>query len=172
MRPSIEEAICQTENTENVEIIEVPFPGDRRVLLRVKEMPEFAFFIWADKFYVSHSDIVFRMPNDGQSKHYVVLCAFCSSEIYGLDPAVWESRLHEMQPKFREAVLETCRKYGITTVFMCDAGMWTHHYGDVEGLQIVEASEHKKAMQELYGRKHIREALRFIDYDHSRRMGD
>ena len=173
MKPSIEEIIQQAENIDNVEIIEVPFPGHRRVLLRVKEMPEFAFFVWAQEFYVAQSDIVFCMPNNDRSKKYMILCARCSSEVYGLpaeDKSMWKWQKEVMRPKFTRVVLDTCHKHGVATLFMCHAEAWKDHYGVDESLQVVEASEHREAMQALYDHTTIRKALRFIDYDLSSGM--
>lgn len=170
---SIHEAVSQCKEAGNVELIDIPVGGDPIVLLRTKEMPEFAFVMWVDKHSGTFSQMAFEGSEHGRDYRYLVVCACCGSETYGLecpkgrDEKEWEK---EMAVPFKQAIVKTCREKGISVLFMRRADSWSDHYGDVKGLEVVEAMKHKDAMCELYGRKVVREVLQFIDMDKSRGM--
>lgn len=76
----------------------------------------------------------------------------------------WKNR---MAKKFADTIAGACQQHDIETIFMRYAEAWKRRYDDLRGLQIVEAVRHTNSYRELYGRKTIREELRFIDYDKS-----
>ncbi|MDP3995568.1 MAG: hypothetical protein Q8P78_03050 [bacterium] len=169
----IHDALKQAEFAANVELIDVPVEGAAIALLRTKEMPEFAFVMWVDVKTSTLSQMVFFMHDHGTSAHYPVVCACCSSERYGLKSptedkegeVAWETVL---AAKFKAALAGACRANGVTTIFMRHANSWRKHYGDAEGLIVVEALWHRDAFLNLYGRKVVRDALQFIDYSSSK----
>jgi hypothetical protein len=128
---------------------------------------------------------------------YLVVCACCGVETYGFDFSPFESNKPEYKDSesykrewkkwqaseegqayaskekqlaeaFKKAIVESCQKNGITTIFMRRAEAWNNHYGKAENLAVVESADGiNNAMLELYGRKVIEKALSFIDSDRS-----
>ena len=79
---------------------------------------------------------------------------------------------NDLAVEFKKSLIDTCRANSISTIFMRGARSWSDHYGSSEGLSVVEAGEHIDALLEEYGRRVIREALQFIDYERSQRLGE
>ena len=167
------------ESVTNIELIDVPIKGDSIVLLRTKEMPEFAFVMWVQRNTSTLSQMVFQVPNERGSQ-YPVVCACCASEQYGLEPPVsqtedneqWKKWAENLAMKFGESIASVCHSNGVHTIFMRRAKSWNGHYGDVDGLQVIEAKDHRNALLELHGRKIVRDALCFIDFSSSCGLGD
>ena len=179
-RLTIHEMIKNALHAEDVELINVPVEGSPIALLRIKHMPEYAFVMWVSEKTSTYSQMVFCLPDHGYSDRYPVVCACCRSEQYGITPPEgkilslvgeddWQKGCAQA---FKNALVETALANGITTLFMRRAKAWSRHYGNVHGLDIVEASEFEKAMTELYGCKLIREAMRFIDFHASRGLSE
>lgn len=171
---TIHEVVRQIESITGVELIDVPVEGDAITLLRTRSMPEYAFVMWVHRNTSTLSQMVFRAPSHDR---YPVVCACCPSAIYGMqsptEDAVerdkWEK---EMASRFKQALISTCQACGVKTLFMRRAEAWSRQYGNTEGLAIVEASKHRDAMYELYGRKIVSDALQFIDYSSSQGLND
>lgn len=175
MRPSVPEVLRQAAGAENMEIFDVPVACKPIVLLRAKEMPDCAFVVWSANRSSTASQIAFHLTAGGVSEHYSVVCACCRSEVYGLKPpqdpimgitvALW------LTQQFSEAIADTCRANGITTVFMRKAGCWTERYGDMEGIAVVEAKDWLRTMSERFERQALLDAFKCIDIEASRGMG-
>jgi hypothetical protein len=152
--------------TKTLDHIEVPLPGDSILLLRVRKMPEFAFVMWRCINTTTASQMAFKMPNGDESNWYPVVCACCPSETSGLNPPKGDAEELEwkvkMAEEFKRAMIDTCRENGVTTIFMRRASAWSECYGDVDGLEIVEAASHFQAFTYLYGRKVVEDSLQFI----------
>jgi hypothetical protein len=161
---SLHEVIRQAKFVGNVEIIDVPVEGSPIALLRVKVMPEFAFVLWVTERTSTWSQLVFRMPWNGNSAGYPVVCACCPSEAYGLEVPGMDigSISKEKAPVFKSALVNTAQMHGIHTLFMRNASSWNEHYGDAQGLSIKEAEDHRDAYGEWYGCRVIKEALQFM----------
>ena len=168
---SINEGVRQAK-TENVELIEVPVPGDSITLLRAKEMPEYAFVLWTSRKTSTMSQLFLH---DVDQK-FTVTCACCDSETYGLTPPEKEEEhlkwKNQMIEQFRNALTYTAFSNGIHTLFMRKAGSWNDHYGQVSGLRIVEAYEHIPSYKEFYNKDDAKRHLSFIDYDQSEGLDD
>lgn len=164
---------------EDVELIDVQTTGDALVLLRSKKMPEFAFVLWTTRLTTTQAQMSFRYAGERRSFDYSVVCACCPSEGYGKQVPPEYLEYSEERKKewmtaergsFKAAVQEACRAGAIQTVFLRRADGWRKHYGDLAGVEVAEAREHVQACCELYGRRTIREALRFI-HENSRGLG-
>ncbi len=175
MKVTIHEVIRRVDATELVELIDVPLRSEPAVLLRIKSMREFAFVMWT-RSDIGSVKMTFRMPQTPLSFGlYTVLCACCNSGTYGLPEPVDKERLTEWKKErgkaFSTAVSITCRLNKINTIFMRRANAWDEHYGVVEGLNLVEAQDHKAALLEHYSPEVVSEGLQFIDYSLSYGMG-
>ena len=58
-KPTIHEAIERAHFSDNVELIDVPKQGNTMVLMRCKEMSEFAFVMWVDRVTSTRSQVLF-----------------------------------------------------------------------------------------------------------------
>ncbi len=176
---SVQEALKAAKYAENVEVIELPLEGHQRVLVRSKAMPEFAFLVWSDYKSGTFSWLGLDLPDT--IKHddsaYPVLCACCETQTYGVavpkrvgktESMPYVKWADQLGKAFRCTLEETCKKNGITTIFMRKANSWD--YGDLNGIEITEASNHQEKMLEHYGRKVIQMSTKFICKQTSRGM--
>ena len=174
----IQEALKIAKHTENVEVIELPLEGDQRVLVRSKLIPEFAFMVWTDHQGSTYSWLGLDLPDEHSgNSSYQLVCACCNTETYGVtkpsDVGEPKSDSHQkwladLGQKFRTVLEETCKKHGITTVFMRRVDKWD--YGEVEGVRFAEAMCYQEVMLDLYGRIPVKNATQFISQTTSRGM--
>lgn len=173
---SIQAALKVAKHAENVEVIELALEGHQRVLVRSKAMPEFAFLVWADHQSSTYSWLGLDLPNgEDKNSSYQVVCACCGTHIYGVSKPgdisgsegeeEWSNGLGQV---FKHVLEETCKKNGVTTIFMRRASNW--QYEKLDGIKIVEASGHQNAMLDLYGRQVIQANTKFISRKTSRGM--
>ena len=168
---AIHEVIQQAMSADNIELIDVPVPGEPIVLLRVKTMPEFAFVVWVKQSTSTLYQMRFKLKSGGlSSSYYPIVCACCSSEMHGLKCPFDESQEQEREAwkkelaeRFRRVIVDTCQSNGIKAIFMRRADQWRRRYGNTNGLKIVEGKNYEHAYQYLYGRRVISQALEFID---------
>ncbi len=175
---SIQAALKVAKHAENVEVIELALEGDQRVLVRSKAMPEFAFLVWSDHQSSTHSWLGLDLPDTSyENSSYQVVCACCGTHTYGVskpgdvgesDSEGYKEWSNGLGQVFKCVLQETCKKNGITTIFMRRASSW--HYGELDGIKIVEASGHQNAMLDLYGRQVIQANTEFISRRTSRGM--
>ncbi|MEK9155256.1 MAG: hypothetical protein AAB839_01265 [Patescibacteria group bacterium] len=175
-RESIHRVVRCAVFAEDVELIDIPTTGDALVLLRSKKMPEFAFVLWTTRLTTTRAQMSFRYSGERRSFNYSVVCACCPSEGYGkqIPSERSEERKKEWaaaeKKSFGAAMQEVCRVNAIRTIFMRRADSWRDRYGDLVDVEVVEACNHAEAYGELYGRRTVREALRFI-HEHSQGLG-
>ena len=175
----IQAALKVAKHAENVEVIELALEGDQRVLVRSKNMPEFAFLLWSDHRPSTHSWLGLDLPDTPyENSSYPVVCACCDTEIYGVtkpgnvgddrNSDVYKEWSSGLGQAFKHVLSETCKKNGITTIFMRRASSWYH--GELDNIKIVEAMNYQEAILELYGRQVIRVNTKFISQSTSRGM--
>lgn len=160
----IQKAIARTVFATRVELIDVPTEGkkNRIVLLRAKEMPEYAFVMWAGDRRGTADQMVFSGADSfADSSQHTVVCACCE--------ASWSEQSSEEHRdsavKFQEQLTKICNANNIHTVFMRRAGAWE---GKPKGFRVIETDRHRDTLQDDYGRKTINASLQFIDYRRSR----
>lgn len=155
----ITETIATSQYTKDVEIISLHERWRGMiVLLRIKSMPEFAFVMRSQSKVGggTASQMAIRLCGGGSysdkahSEWFEVVCACCQRN---------NDLLDEMA--------RLCPVYGINTLFMRRAETDKSQYRD-RGINLVEANKHCCAMEELYGKKPVKESLEFIDYLNSR----
>ncbi len=171
-KSALYELIEKMEGGENVEVITVEKEGENSVLLRSKEMPEFAFLMWPKPDSVgTYTNLVFKLVNYGESEKYTLVSGKYASEFYGIED-VSDRPIKELQKEYREKFIETissvCIQNGIKIVFVERIDNWIERYGNINEVRFADISDHQNEMLELYGRKKIRESLRFINYEKSR----
>lgn len=177
---SIQEGLKVARHTENVEAIELQLEGHQRVLVRSKAMPEFAFLVWATYRAGTYSWLGLDLMNDkDKNSAYPIVCACCETQTYGVTVPKkvgkpggksyrrWADKLGKV---FKCTLEETCKNNGITTVFMRKADSWD--YGDIDGIEIAEASAHQNAMMDQYSHKVVMRNTKFISWYTSRGMFD
>lgn len=174
MKTRLGNTIERTIFAEQLELIPLDREGQRIELLRLKSMPELAFVMWSNEGQGTYTQLRFKLQDGGVSGHYTVVCACCGSEWYGLEYPDKEAKhdapevvawRQDKAVEFKEVLVKTCKENGISVLFFRRASAWEKHYGITEGLEIVEAGEDKviQAYLELYGKKRVYEAFRFID---------
>lgn len=156
---TITEAIAASKYAKDVEIIFLHERWQGKiVLIRIKSMPQFAFVMRSQSGEGggTASQMAIRLcgGSSGQahSDWFEVVCACCQRN---------NDLLYEM------AML--CPLYGINTLFMRRADTDESQYRD-RGINLVEAQNHVRAMEDLYGKKLVKEAFEFIDYLNSRAL--
>jgi len=177
-RVTIQAALKVAKHAENVEVIELALEGYQRVLVRSKAMPEFAFLVWSDYRGSTYSWLGLDLPGTSDRySSYQVLCACCGTHVYGVSKPEdvgeidsdgyneWSNGLGQV---FKSTLEETCKKNGITTIFMRRASNW--HYSKFDGINIVEAWAHQNAMMFQYGRQVVQANTEFISRITSRGM--
>lgn len=172
-KQTLYDLVPKMEGGENVEILEIEVMGQNPVLLRNKEMPEFAFLVWPEaNVHQTYTQFIFRLRDYTESEKYTVLSGGYSSEALGLesidDDKTLKEFCQELTEKFKTAISEACEKNNVQIVFVERAEAWNSRYKDIQGVVFMDISDHQDAMLDLYGRRKIRECLRFIDYSKSR----
>lgn len=131
--------VVRQASIDNVDIIDLPTEQGLMALLRTQEMPEYAFVLYAQVPTMDGDEIMrFRMRDGSPSRGFAIVCACCHAQ-------------------FLRMIENKCHEYGIAGVIMRDA--WA---ADECSIVVAETFEHEHAMGELYGRKTIREVLKFI----------
>ena len=176
----IQTALQTALHAENVEAIELALEGNQRVLVRSKAMPMFAFMVWSEHRSGTFSWLGLDIPKDSKGMaDYQVVCACCGTQVYGItkpeslkdnDAEGWKQFKTEHGKTFKLVLTETCKRYGITTVFMRRASAWDNQYGPIDGVRFAEAREFQKVMLELYSSKVVEEHTKFISRSTSRGM--
>jgi hypothetical protein len=150
----------------NVELVDVPTEGEHIVLFRVKELPAYAFPMWVSHRSSTAAWMAFRLGDRDSTRAYPIVCACCPSEEYGLTAPKGDDEREEWlkgkAAQFKKSLVDACRANGITTLFMRRAAEWKPHYGDTEGLQIVEAKGFSSTLLEEHGRRVVRESFQFL----------
>lgn len=176
MRPRVDEVLRNAVSGENMEVLRVPAAGRGIMLLRAKALPQFAFAVWADHRSGTRSQISFRLQGGACSDHYSVVCACCRSEVYGLmkppqDPLMGMAVALWLTQQFVEAVTDTCRANGITSVFLRKARFWAERYGEPNGFIVVEAGEWFNHIAAEHGGDAVHAAFDCFDRRNSQGMG-
>lgn len=167
MERTLQETLAIAENSENAEVIELS--GDL-VLLRTKDMPEFAFLMWTNRDSGTFFHLSFKMPKIHKSEAYLVTCVCCHPWSCGIqdEPETsedgYEEWEKEKEAEFKLLLSSACQEHGITTMFVRNAKSWQE---SPENIQVLEADKYFDEMCELYGRQTIYSALSFIDFDES-----
>jgi hypothetical protein len=150
---------------DQIDIIDISVGGWPIKILRPKKTQAFGFVLWDRPYSGIKCHIMFRMPDGVPSRPFTVVCAHCDSETFGINcppdkrDDVWR---REQRDKYLSMIESTYVTYGIHTLFMYRAGLWSKYYKHIGGLRIFEANDYRDALSGFHSPDVIEEVSRPI----------
>jgi len=154
---------------ETLEVIPVNKQGDRVVLLRLRQHPEQAFLVYADK----RTGTYWQLRINDSPSHYSICCTCCGIEKRGVKlPENKEDQdklIEQLASAFLTELEQLCTKHQIKTLLTRHADQFEKRYKKtISGVNIVEADKYSRILIQESGANQVREAMRKIKINDNR----
>lgn len=170
---SVENFVSLIRENQIPEIIPVWKRGENEVvLLRSKNMPEFAFVVWRfiDKSINNPEEFISLDINGTPSPRFFIVCAGCFYKINSRDPLspLSEEQKEEIKKRsgyeFGESLCHVCFENGVRNIFMARPKEWA--FGELKdrGIGLHDAREYMKIMSISYSKLLVESNFNFINW--------
>ncbi len=171
----LRDVLSQTAQEVPLEADQLDHGNDGMTILSSSLMPEFGLLLNSRSGKGHRWWLVFNTTDEAASTAaFLFKCMCCRPEIkYSVgvercDIIKDEARSRVLAARFRRDLEDVCKRRGITTLFVRNAKAWDDKpYGPLDGIELVEADQMRKRMEEKYPTATVDKAFACISWERS-----